>query len=82
LGSGVLSPSSLGDVVGTNALEHSSEWKLRDDVERSVDVETEVFVQTLCSSLVSFVEIKNIPLLAVTSVVVPDVNWITFFILL
>jgi hypothetical protein len=82
LGSGVLSPSSLGNIVSTNAFKHSSEWKLGDDVEWSVDVETEVFVQTLSSSLISFVKIKNIPFLAVSSVVVPDVNCITFFILL
>jgi hypothetical protein len=82
LGSGVLSPSSLGDVVGTNALEHSSEWQLRDNVEWSIDVESEVFVESLGLWSLCFVKIKNIPLLAVASIVVPDVNCITFFILL
>jgi hypothetical protein len=81
LGSGVLSPSSLGDIVSTNAFKHSSEWKLGDDMERSADVESEIFVKSLGLWSLSFIKIKNIPLLVVASIVVPDVNCITFFIL-
>jgi hypothetical protein len=78
----VLSPSLEYDVVGTDALSNSVQRKLGDNVEWSIDLETEVLVQTLCSSLISFVKIKNIPLLAVASIVVHDINCISFIVLL
>jgi hypothetical protein len=42
----VVSPSLEGNIVGTNAFNHSTEWKLRLDVEWSVHMESKVFVKT------------------------------------
>jgi hypothetical protein len=81
LGSGVLSPSSLGDVVGTNALEHSSEWKLGDDVEWSIDMESEILVETLSLESFLFIMVDNSPSLVNTSVSLVDNNSLSFNIL-
>jgi len=81
LGLGVVSPSSHPDVVGTVALNDSIEWKLRDQVERSVDMETEVFVETLGLVTLCFVKINNLPLLMSASIIAPNTYWVTFFIL-
>jgi len=81
LGFGVVSPSSHPDVVGTVALNDSVEWKLRDQVEWSVDMETEVFVETLSLVSLGLIEINDLPLLMSTFVVTPNTNWVSFFIL-
>jgi hypothetical protein len=60
----------------------SSEWKLGDNVEWPVDVESEFLVESLGLVTLSFINIDNVPLLSFTSIVVPKINWCTFFILL
>jgi len=39
----VISLSLHLDIVGSNTFSNSSEWKLGDEIEWSIDVETEVF---------------------------------------
>jgi hypothetical protein len=59
LGSGVISPSLHPNVVGTVALSNSMEWKLRNEIEWSVDMEAEVFVNSLGLWTLCFVKIDN-----------------------
>jgi hypothetical protein len=80
LGSGVGSPSSLPDVVGTVALSNSVEWKLGNKVEWSVNVETEVLAYSLGLWSLGFVKINNIPLLMLASVVTPNSNLMAFLV--
>jgi len=44
-------------------------------------METEVFVNSLILSLACLVNVEDSPLLVVTSVVAPDTDWSSFFIL-
>jgi hypothetical protein len=81
LGFGVVSPSLEPDVVGTVALNHSVEWELRDNVEWSVDMETEVFIESFSLRSLSFIEINDIPLLVSCLTVTENSNCLTFFIL-
>jgi hypothetical protein len=60
LSQGIVSPSSLPDVVGTVALSNSVEWKLGHKVEWSVDVEPEFFVKSLGFGLYC-INIDNLP---------------------
>jgi len=47
LSSNVLSPSLQGNIVSTDALDNSLHWHSGSNVEWSVDMETEVFVNSL-----------------------------------
>jgi len=78
---GVVSPSLEPDVVGTVALNHSSEWKLGLDVEWSVHVETKGLVKTLSLFLFSLIKIDNLPLLMLSSTVTPNSNCLAFLVL-
>jgi hypothetical protein len=69
LGSGVLSPSLQGNIVGTLALSNSLEWKSWSDIEWSVDMETELFIHSLSVNLISFIYIDYLPLLISSSFV-------------
>jgi hypothetical protein len=60
--SSVVSLSIHQDIVGTVALNNSSEWEFRDNVEWSVDMETEVFVDSLGLWSLGFIKIDDIPL--------------------
>jgi hypothetical protein len=62
-------------------LSNSIEWKFRDKIEWSIDVETEFFIQSLSLNLSGLVKIKYIPSLSSTSVVIFNSNSLTFFIL-
>jgi hypothetical protein len=77
---GIVSPSSLPDVVGTVALSNSVEWKLGHKVEWSVNVETEFLANSLGLWSLCFVKINNSPLLMSASVVTPNTNLLAFLI--
>jgi hypothetical protein len=81
LGSGVLSPSLQGNIVGTNALDDSLHWQSRSNVEWSVDMETEVVVDPLGSYSISFIKIYYTPLLSSSICVTVNYNCMSFFIL-
>jgi hypothetical protein len=81
LGSGVLSPSLQGNIVGTNALDDSLHWQSRSNVEWSVDMETEVVVDSLGSYSISFIKIYYTPLLSSSICVTVNYNCMSFFIL-
>jgi hypothetical protein len=59
----IISPSLKDHVGSTKHFSNSIEWKLRDEVEWSVDVETKFFIQSLCLKFISFVKIENSPFL-------------------
>jgi hypothetical protein len=67
-------------MCGSNAFYNSVEWKLRDEVEWSVDVEAEFFIQSLGLSLDS-INIFNFPSLVSTIMSIMDDNSLTFNIL-
>jgi hypothetical protein len=81
LGSRVVSPSLHGDVVGTNAFSHSSEWELGLKVEWSVDMEAPFFVESLGLWSLGLVNVDDLPLLLLASVVSEYSNCGSFFIL-
>jgi len=78
LGSDIVSPSLQPDIVGTVALSNSVEWEFGDEIEWSVDMETEVLVQSLCLWSLRLIDIDNIPLLTSGSLVAINLNWGTF----
>jgi hypothetical protein len=78
---GVDSPSLQPNIVGTVAFHHSVEWKLGNNIEWSVDMESEVFADSLNLRSLCFVKINNIPLLSSASVVLEDTNCLAFFVL-
>jgi hypothetical protein len=78
---GVDSPSLQPNIISTVAFHHSVEWKLGNNVEWSVHMETEVLVDSLSLWSLGFVKINNIPLLSSTSVVTKYSNSLAFFIL-
>jgi hypothetical protein len=77
----VLSPSLEDNVGSSEHLNNSVEWHLRDNVEWSVDVEAELFVQSLGLSLSFLVHVKYLPSLVLVSSLVLDTNSLTFLIL-
>jgi hypothetical protein len=77
----IVSPSLEPHVSITMHLSNSIEWKFRDKIEWSIDVETEFFIQSLSLNLSGLVKIKYIPSLSSTSVVIFNSNSLTFFIL-
>jgi len=79
--SGIVSPSLHPDVVSTVALSQSTEWKFREEIEWSIDMEAKVFVDTLSLWALCFVKIDNLPFLVFTSVVWINTNLSSFFIL-
>lgn len=60
------------------ALDNSVEWKFGDKVEWSVDVESEVFADTLGLDGLCFVKIDHIPDLSLRSIVAIDLDWVAF----
>jgi len=77
----IVSPSLKSNIVSTNAFSNSVEWKLRDNVEWSVDVETEFLIESLGFSLRTFIKIQDIPFLIDTLAIVIDSNWLSLLIL-
>ena len=77
---GIISPSSLPDIVGTVALSNSVEWKLGHKVEWSVDVETELLANSLGLWSLCFVKINNVPFLMSASIVTPNTYLLTFLV--
>jgi hypothetical protein len=54
---------------------------LRNEVERSVDFETEVLAVSLSGNGIRFIKINYLPFLCLGSIVAPYLNWVSFFIL-
>jgi hypothetical protein len=81
LSSGIVSPSLQPDIVGTMALDNSVEWKFGDKVEWSVDVESEFFVESLGSELLSLVNIDDLPFLISSLLISVNNNCLSFIIL-
>jgi hypothetical protein len=74
-------PSSLKQpLVSTVHLSNSVEWKLRDNVEWSIDKETEFFIESLGLNLGSLGKIQNFPLLMSSTVVSENTNFLSFFV--
>jgi len=69
-----LLPSVEVDPSSTVALHDSLHWHVGSEVEWSVDVETEFFIESLSLILGSFVKIDDIPFLADTISVLSDNN--------
>jgi hypothetical protein len=59
---------------------NSIEWKFRNKVEWSIDIETEFFIKSLGFSLSSLVKIKDLPFLSFGTVVTMYLDWVSFFI--
>jgi hypothetical protein len=59
----ILSPSLEDHIGSSKHLSNSVEWKLRDNIEWSIDVESEFLIQSLSLSLCSLVKIDNLPFL-------------------
>lgn len=81
LGLSILHVSLKLDIVGSNTFSNSLHWKSGSDKEWSVSVETEIFVKSFTFSLSSLVGVEDSPLLMVTSIVAPNTNGMTFFVL-
>jgi len=80
LSQGIVSPSSLPDVVGTVALSNSVEWKFWNQIEWSVNMETKVLIEPLGLWSLCFIKINNIPLLMSSSIVTPNTNLLAFLV--
>jgi len=59
----IISPPLKNHVGSTKHFSNSIKWKLRDEVEWSIDMETKFFIESLCFSLGSLVKIENSPFL-------------------
>jgi hypothetical protein len=77
----IVSPSLQGNIVGTDTLNNSLHWQSRSNVEWSVDMETEVVVDSLGSYSISFIKIYYTPLLSSSICVTVNYNCMSFFIL-
>jgi hypothetical protein len=77
----VLSPSLEDHVSSTEHLNHSVEWKLRNNIEWSINLEAKFFIESLCLYLVSLVNIKNCPLLVSSIVISENTNLGSFLVL-
>jgi len=77
----VLDPSVEMNPSSTVTSHDSSHWHVRSNVEWSVDVETELFIESLSFNLSSIVEIDDLPFLVKSIVVSSNGNWSSFFIL-
>ena len=78
--SNIVSPSLEDHVCSTKHLSDSIEWKLRHEIEWSVDVETEFLIQSLGLSL-NILGVDNLPSLVGSIVSVPNLDLLTFVIL-
>jgi hypothetical protein len=63
------------------AFSNSVEWKFWDEIEWSIYMESEVFVESLWLDCICFVKIDNSPSLMLSIIVTPDSDGLTFFIL-
>jgi hypothetical protein len=75
--SGTISPSLEPDVSVTVHFSNSVEWKLRDKIEWSVDMEAEFFIESFSLKL-NCININNLPSLVGTIVFVPNNDWLSF----
>jgi hypothetical protein len=77
----IVSPSLEPHVSVTVHLSNSVEWKLRDKIEWSIDVEAEFFIESLGLKLSGLIKIEYLPLLVFSSVITPNSNCLSFNIL-
>jgi hypothetical protein len=77
----VVSLSLHPNIVSTVAFSNSSEWKLGDQIEWSVDMEAPSFVKSLGLWTLSLVKIEDSPFLVSSSVVSIYSDFKSFFIL-
>jgi hypothetical protein len=78
---GIISPSLKNNISSTKHFNNSVEWQLRYHVEWSINVDTELIIESLGLSLLSLIKIKNLPFLVCSAVVSSNTNSIAFFIL-
>jgi len=77
----VLNPSVEMHPSTTVASDESLHWHVRSDIEWSVDVETEFFIESFSFTLSSLVKIDDIPFLVNLTCVLSDNNLSSFLIL-
>jgi len=77
----VLDPSVEMNPSSTVASHDSLHWHVRSEVEWSVDMESEFFIESFSFILTSFIEINDIPFLACITIVSTDDNLSGFLIL-
>jgi len=77
----VLFPSVKLDVVVSVSLGNSLHWKSGSDVEWSVDMESEVAINSLCCWLTNSIDVDNLPSLVLATMSLPDENWLMLFVL-
>jgi hypothetical protein len=71
-------PSLMPHVTKTMHVCNSVEWKFRNNVERSIDVESEFFIQSLCLNFISVFHIDNLPFLVGLASIGLELNWLRF----
>jgi hypothetical protein len=69
------------DVSSANNCEYSSHWESWDNVECSVDPESELLVESLNFITLGLVDVDDLPSLVETSVLSPDNNLLAFWVL-
>jgi hypothetical protein len=77
----VLDPSVKVDPSSTVASHDSLHWHHWSEVEWSIDMETEFFIESFSFILFGFINIDDIPFLVLSTVVTIYDNWSSFFIL-
>jgi hypothetical protein len=77
---GILSVSSDCHIIGVS-FHKSVHWKLRDNIEWPVDVESKFFVESLGLSLCHLVKIEDLPSLVGSVGSSTDLDILSFFIL-
>ena len=70
-----------GDAASTNNVHGSAHWESRDNVEWSIDIESEVTVEALSTLTLDGVQVNNVPFLVAAVVSVPGDNVLTFLVL-
>jgi hypothetical protein len=59
---------------------NSVEWKFRHNIEWSIDVESEFFIQSFCLNFISIFDIDNLPLLIGFTSIDSELNRLHFFV--
>jgi hypothetical protein len=76
----IVSPSLKYNIGTSEHFSNSVEWKLRNNIEWSINVETKLFIQTFSGSLFGFVKVKYLPFLVSFSGITPNTNLGSFFV--
>jgi len=70
--------SVFNDQIVAMEIKNSLAWHLRNDIERSVAVESKAFIMTLCCSFTDFIKIHYFPFLTLPVVSGGNLNILTF----